>query len=79
VHNIFLLFFAEYGAVGVSLIFLLILKIKKKFFIHDRKVFWIFVVVAATGLNDHYWLTLQQNFFLLPVIFGVIGNKHQKA
>lgn len=79
VHNIFLLFFAEYGVMGVSLILFTVLKIKNNIFAHDSKVFWIFLIVVATGLNDHYWLTLQQNFVLLPVIFGVMGNKHQKA
>ncbi|MDH7476003.1 MAG: O-antigen ligase family protein [Microgenomates group bacterium] len=70
VHNVFLLFLAECGLFGlfiVSLSFFLIKKfLKSKIFVYCLLVFLI------TGVFDHYWLTLYQNFFLLGVVFSLI-------
>jgi len=65
VHNIFLLFFSEIGlVVGSFLILIFFNKIKK--FILEKP--YIFMVILLTGLLDHYWLTLIQNFLLLGII-----------
>lgn len=36
----------------------------------------LILVLITTGMFDHYWLTLQQNMLLLPVIFGLL--RHDK-
>ena len=67
VHNIFLLFFSEYGLVlGGIIIFLC----WKKMFGEWKRNLYVFVVIIISGLFDHYWLTLIQNFLLLGVVFG---------
>lgn len=67
VHNIFLLFFSEYGlvlgGVVIGLFWKQIIKVWKK-------NPYVFLVVFISGLFDHYWLTLIQNFLLLGVVFG---------
>lgn len=69
VHNIFLLYFSEMGIVICSLILYLIFTSIK----HLIKTSpYIFLVILITGLFDHYWLTLQQNFLLMGLIMGVI-------
>jgi len=75
VHNIFLLFLAETGLFfTIFLIYLLWQRLIK----HNLKniSFWFcFLAVFLTGFFDHYWLTLQQNWLLLGVVFGTIVNK----
>jgi len=67
VHNIFLLFLSEYGLVlGAIIVGLLWRQIS----IAWKKNPYVFVVVIVSGLFDHYWLTLIQNFLLLGVVFG---------
>lgn len=69
VHNIFLLYFSELGiAIGGLIIFLLLAKINRLIKISP----YIFFALILTGLFDHYWLTLQQNFLLMGLIIGVI-------
>lgn len=69
VHNVFLLLIAEIGVLLVLFITILLRKQLKRFFKH-----WPYVIgsLLLTGLFDHYWLTLQQNFLLLAVILGVL-------
>ncbi len=68
VHNIFLLFLAENGllAGGLIIVFLII-------FAKNRLplLIFVFLTIALTGLFDHYWLTLQQNFLLAAAVMGV--------
>ena len=66
VHNIFLLFFAEWGLVGFGLIYLIFPWVIKT----ARKNILLLLVIVITGLLDHYWLTLNQNFLLLAFVFG---------
>jgi len=66
VHNIFLLFFAEWGLVGFGLIYLIFPWVKNI----SKKNALLFLVIIITGLLDHYWLTLNQNFLLLAFVFG---------
>ncbi len=70
VHNIFLLFLSEAGLViGGFLSYQLIRFLTKK---HLSKEQWILIfVVILTGLFDHYWITLQQNFLLMGLVIGV--------
>lgn len=69
VHNIFLLLLSELGIIS-SFIFMF-------FVFNNTKKQWLFNnllivgVVITTGLVDHYWLTLQQNFLLLAVVLGL--------
>jgi hypothetical protein len=71
VHNIFLLFLTEAGLflTGYSGYFLykwITRMLKNEAFVYAM------IVVALTGMFDHYWFTLQQNILLLPVILGLI-------
>ncbi len=75
VHNIFLLLLAEIGIIPFSILIFFIYKWLKKHQISELSLILIFVV-CFTGLFDHYWLTLQQNMLLIPVVFALV--KHQK-
>ena len=71
VHNIFLLFAAETGLViFVIALFFFIRFIKK--YKQDASALFVVLAICLTGLNDHYWITLQQNWLLMGVIFGII-------
>jgi len=68
VHNIFLLYFSELGLmIGALIIFLSLVKINRLIKINP----YVFFAIILTGLFDHYWLTLQQNFLLMGLIMGV--------
>lgn len=69
VHNIFLLFLSETGLLTGGFIFVLILRLIRRF-LWQEKFFYLFAVIIITGFFDHYWLTLQQNLLLIPVVFG---------
>jgi hypothetical protein len=70
VHNIFLLWGAETGILGVmGLVWVVSSWWKNKWW---KKWSWIFVVIIVTGMLDHYWLTLPQNSWLLAVILAVL-------
>ncbi len=71
VHNIYLLWLAETGALGV----LWMLWVYRQFFskkIFFGKVSFAFLAILLTGLFDHYWLTLQQNFLLMGLVIGLL-------
>ncbi|MCA9371861.1 O-antigen ligase family protein [Candidatus Woesebacteria bacterium] len=73
VHNVFLLFVAEVGVVVSGLLACGAWKWLKKR--TQTKQWWIVLfVVVATGMFDHYWLTIQQNFLLLAVLFGLLNK-----
>ncbi|OGK62996.1 hypothetical protein A2334_01580 [Candidatus Roizmanbacteria bacterium RIFOXYB2_FULL_38_10] len=77
VHNIFLLFAAETGLViFVIALFFFIRFIKK--YKQDASALFVVLAICLTGLNDHYWITLQQNWLLMGVIFGIIVSWHPK-
>lgn len=67
VHNIFLLFIAETGIIVGPMVFVLIYRLIKRIWTLNR---YIFLAIVMTGLLDHYWLTLQQNFMAMAVIMG---------
>lgn len=78
VHNIFLLFIGETGLIlGGFLLYQLINRL-----MHQRlsKEHWLLIlVIIITGLFDHYWLTLQQNFLLMGFVTGVIQSQFLPA
>jgi hypothetical protein len=72
VHNIFLLFFSELGVVIGSLILYLVFTSIKRLV---KAGPYIFMAVFITGMFDHYWVTLPQNFLLMGVVMGVILSR----
>lgn len=73
VHNIFLLLIAEVGIpLFVYMAYLFIKNIKDQ--LADPRLQGLLIALLLTGMFDHYWLTLQQNFLLLPVVFGLLQN-----
>ncbi len=67
VHNIILLFLSETGLIGGFILF----RLGK--FLKDNlsKNQWLLVAaVLMTGMVDHYWLTLTQNFILMGVVLS---------
>ena len=74
VHNILLLTLAEIGIpIVIALLYLLSAYIR---------LIWktpigqaVIITVVLTGMFDHYWLTLQQNILLLPVLFALLKNE----
>lgn len=69
VHNIFFLFLSEVGLIITVIIFFISFGRIRELF---KKFTYIFIVILITGLFDHYWLTLQQNFLLIGVMLGII-------
>jgi len=73
VHNIFLLFLTEVGALFFILLFFFFISFLKK---KSKKnsftpYFLLLTTIFFTGFFDHYWLTLVQNFFLMGVVFAL--------
>ncbi len=71
VHNIFLLFFAEVGIIlGGFIMFNLYKYFKNKF--SSFPFLLCLTSIVITGLFDHYWWSLQQNWILMGVVFGLL-------
>jgi O-antigen ligase len=71
VHNIFLLVLSETGFLGLLAFVYLIWKafinlIKTR----EIGILISLLIIIFTGLNDHYWLTLQQGELLFSIILG---------
>lgn len=78
VHNIFLLIAAETGLISVLLVGYF--GLKKFLAVRKNTVFVACcIVLLLTGLLDHYWLTLQQNWLLSGIIFGVLATGHEST
>ncbi len=75
IHNSFLLFFAETGILLATAIIIYIFETYKKH-IQRHEVLICALVVILTGMFDHYWITLQQNWLLLGVVFGLLSNNN---
>lgn len=71
VHNIFLLIIAELGLPISLYIFYVLAKHIRPFISHTPYLIPL-VAIFITGMFDHYWLTLQQNWLLMGVIWGLI-------
>lgn len=72
VHNVLLLFISEVGII-ITLILMIINHRKIIYFL--KKYPYILLVFVLTGSFDHYWLTLQQNFLLMGVIFAYLSKQ----
>jgi len=73
VHNILILALSQVGILGLVILIynfrFLIFENKKR----DNFVFKIILgIVIITGMMDHYWLTLPQNWWLLTLVLGMI-------
>lgn len=69
-HNVPLLVLSEIGIVGLIIIAILLGRFKiYKLRFTNKKLIW--VVILITGMVDHYWVTLPQNWWLLAVILGI--------
>ena len=78
VHNIALLFLAENGLViGGAILALLYKPISA--LVRNKAFLYCAGVVLLSGMFDHYWFTLQQNFMLTAVVLGVIVGGYKKA
>lgn len=66
VHNISLLLFSETGFIGFSVLMFLLSKLV------SRRNIIVIVFVFVSGLLDHYWITLPQNYFLLSLLVGLL-------
>lgn len=78
VHNIFLLLVVETGL--LTTLYLAYFGFKKLLTDRKNEVFLACcIALFITGLLDHYWLTLQQNFLLMGVIFGVLASHALKT
>ena len=72
VHNILLLLITEIGFLGTYFFYRWIKKIEwRKKLSGEEK--WIWLVILATGMVDHYWLTLPQNgWIFLVFLVGLV-------
>ena len=76
VHNIFLLTVSETGLFGLLLLCLAFyFGGIKNFQTYGLRSICVFTLILATGLVDHYWITLQQNMFLLALFFGIFSRE----
>jgi len=72
VHNVFLLLMAELGLpVFVLFLSFLVIFFKKNSKTIPSTSYYLLLTIIFTGLFDHYWLTLKQNFLLLAITFGM--------
>jgi hypothetical protein len=72
VHNLPLLVFSEAGLVGLVILYFLLWSVLKKVIENkDASLLVCMLFILFTSLTDHYWFTLQQNMFLVAVIFGL--------
>jgi hypothetical protein len=67
VHNVYLLVASEIGIVPISFKLIKLLKLLRRNI--RNKVFWIILI---TGLVDHYWVTLPQNWWLMVIFLSII-------
>ncbi len=68
VHNIFVLFLLQTGLITTIFVVYCGIWFLRRYY---RQLWFIFIVIFATGFFDHYWITLQQNMLILGVVFGV--------
>lgn len=81
VHNIFLLMFAEMGLIFGGFVLYSLYRFFK--WQSSNRVIgpllYCSTVLLLTGTFDHYWLTLQQNWLLLPVICGLLHQYRTRS
>src|SRR3989344_275535 len=74
VHNILLLFVAEAGLILTFLTGVILIPFLKKLS-QNETARYALTVIIITGFFDHYWLTLQQNMLLAPILFGLLQKR----
>ncbi len=72
VHNIYLLVLSETGIVGFSFFAFIFYKILAG---AKSRLDIGLILILLTGILDHYWLTLQQNFLLFAILVGFLIEK----
>ena len=72
-HNTYLLLFSETGLVGLLLVYFLLLQLVSEI-AKSKRTEYLFplLFVLLTAILDHYWLTLNQNRFLLTIFLAAI-------
>lgn len=65
VHNIFILLLSEVGIVGISGLFLMMIK-----FFRQRKILSLLLPILWISLLDHYFITLHQGMMAIAVFLG---------
>jgi O-antigen ligase len=71
VHSILLLYLVEAGLIlSAFTLFALIRYFRNN--PRNQTYYYLIFVVFLTGGFDHYWLTLQQNMLLLPILFALL-------
>lgn len=70
VHNIFVLGICELGVLlGGYVLYLLGIFVKKNR--THAPLLYLVAGIVITGMFDHYWITLPQNWLLIPVLFAL--------
>lgn len=76
VHNIFLLVLTETGLTGFLLFFVgniyFLVKLTTK---NKKKLIIVLILIAFTGLFDHYSLTLNQNILIYLFIYALVAKE----
>jgi len=71
VHNILILAWSQIGTLGLCLLALFF----NKYFVWKKINFiikLILIAIVLSGMIDHYWLTLPQNWWLLVLVLGIV-------
>ena len=83
VHNIFLLFFAELGIVGICFFFAILFYAKKNMAMYknissEKKELFVLVslVLSILGLVDHYLYTSFSGVMLISILYGAVLCPH---
>jgi hypothetical protein len=79
VHNVYLLFLAETGFGGYIVLFIFV-SLFLRYLIGSGKeeYFFPFLIVILTSFFDHYWITIEQNRFLLAVFVSLVIFEKKK-
>ena len=72
VHNIYLLLATELGLLTFIIASSVIFRNFSRIKIKNKWLVFSLVSVLTTGLFDHYWLTINQNFLLTALLLGII-------
>lgn len=75
VHNIFILWVAETGLLGLALLGYLVVRSLPRILARQDKSTFLLLAIFLTGTADHYWLTLQQNILLFGLVLGLTITK----
>lgn len=58
VHNVYLLILSQFGIMSL-------------FFVRKIKFNKVWIIILLTGLVDHYWVTLPQNWWLMVIVMAI--------